>query len=297
MLILQKILLIIKVKYMKKYKLIKSYPHSPPLNSIAIPYNGSEGFINHNMKIINPDGVTYGYIHSNLLDEFKEFWQEIVEIKKDYEILSFIDIFGKIYIKNNRKDDNEDYFIPKDFSWDGKRHRTEEFLLKNSNTYKIHSVKRISDNQIFTINDEVTLDGSLQFTGKINRFEIHDEINFIIVWYANKGWDFLKTINKLKQKLFTTEDQIDIFEGDKYYIIGKYGEWKITEQLAHKFSNNNNSDYAYFRNLNAIEEYRIMNKPCLSLKEVLSILKQPLYHNHTNKRYEDVLTTFTKSKL
>jgi len=106
---------------MKKYKLIKIYPGSPPLNSII-----------------------ENWMYTYDISKEKDYWQEIVD--KDYEILSFsTEHLNQIVHFNGHKTIRFSGYIS-DF--------TVEDLIKNRN-FKIHSVKRPKDNIIFTIGDYV----------------------------------------------------------------------------------------------------------------------------------------------
>ena len=79
----------------------------------------------------------------------------------------------------------------------------------------IYSVKRINDNEIFTIGDKVTLDSSEQFTGNITSFILEEDS--IIVHY--NGYDNLSQISKVKEPLFKTFDNIEIFMNTPFHYI------------------------------------------------------------------------------
>ena len=59
----------------------------------------------------------------------------------------------------------------------------------------------------------------------------------------------LNNIKKFKQKLFTTEDSVDIFEGDEYYYINSNfsDPWKIVNTRADCPSIINKNDLNYKR--------------------------------------------------
>jgi hypothetical protein len=65
---------------MKEYKLIKKYPGSPELGTIARQKEGTNMYFFNGLQIYYPG-------------DFPEFWEEI----KEYEILSFIGGSGRIY--------------------------------------------------------------------------------------------------------------------------------------------------------------------------------------------------------
>jgi hypothetical protein len=69
---------------------------------------------------------------------------------------------------------------------------------------------------------------------------------------------------KYPDKLFTTNDNVDIYRGDEYYSINDF--WEITEHDTRIIINCNPT----FSTKEAAKEYILMNKPCLSLNDVFS---------------------------
>lgn len=241
---------------MKKFKLIKEYPGSPKLGDIATQ-NGLD--------------VIWFRINDSILhlvsdcENYPEFWELVV--KKDYEILSFLTETGVILIPEFK---GFKFFIPKDFAWDGNKHRSEKFMLKNSDTYKIHSIKRLSDGEIFTIGDLVNNKKLEKIT-----LAIHEK-NDIVLHLENlhRAVYLLKDKPlKTKQPLFTTKDGVDIFEGDKYTVV--YKEYFKIPVFDNKYIINKgfkeNSNYWYFSTKEKAEEYILLNKPILSLQEIYNL--------------------------
>lgn len=231
---------------MKKYKLIKEYPGSPKLGKIEkVPQFP---------KADNDE--LYFYI-----TKYPKFWKEIIE--KDYEILSFF-----------ANDENLIWVKAKDGRFDAKWQTyrpTEEDSLKEPGI-TIHSVKRLSDGKIFTIGDKIGTPGK---TFPIANFKIYEFENTILVdsYYEKfKSGHYnqrLKDVIKLKQPLFTTEDSIDIFEGD--IIYGVSNDWKV---FSH-FTDLQNKVKSWgikpiFSSKEKAEEYIFMNKPCLSLNDLVN---------------------------
>jgi len=245
---------------MKKYRLIKEYPGSPELGTIEIPIGNIHQMSNGN----------YGYKISST----PEFWEEIVE--KDYEILSYITISNAIWTKSkNNKDiwqndiDGCTFLLVK--------------LLESNLKAQIHSVKRLSDNEIFTIGDKI-------------RGHILEEI---FIAPSNKNdivlscKDLRRALYLIEDKhlkidskvLFKTEDGVDIFDYSKdhfYYV--KKESFKLCENL--KVINSNVTfkyepkKELYFSTKEKAEQYILMNKPCLSLNEVKFIINT--HRNKTN---------------
>lgn len=221
-----------------KYKLIKEYPGSPKL------------------------GNTIDNLENDWIENYSEFWQEIVE--KDYEILSFINPENLIYKKgnNNRFDANYQMYRP-----------DENDCLKEPG-FKIHSIKRLSDGEIFTIGDKIN---NTTFGGNGTIKSIRNIENNFIVFRIDfdKEWDdaddsecFLINLQKIKQPLFTTEDGVDIFEGNNYCAV--FYDFKYLEQEVIKNYELDNATLR-FSTKEKSEEYIIMNKPCLSINEITNL--------------------------
>jgi hypothetical protein len=88
--------------------------------------------------------------------------------------------------------------------------------------------------------------------------------------------------SKSRKPLFTTEDGVEIFEGDVWHLIDP-DYWRI---WSGNHSTVNPDRIKYFSTRQAAEEYILMNKPCLSLKEVIDLVEAKEY-----------LTQLVKSKL
>ena len=154
-------------------------------------YPGSpelDDIINYNNKT-NSARTLDGHNYYNGInpENYPEFWEEIVE--KDYEILEVKGKYGAIssYIKEL------------------------DYDLKDKIIFKI---KRLSDSEIFTIGDKVN-------NGIIKSIFIPFEFGTttVCIQCDNKKGIYLKDIQKIKQPLFTTEDCVDIFEGDECYYV------------------------------------------------------------------------------
>ena len=234
---------------MKKYKLIKEYPGSPIIGTIA-KFEKGKWYCHMIPKLQGSDDE----LHSLGCGEVKlypEFWEEVVE--KDYEILEYKTESG-ISCKAPFLSDSHQFYIDE--------------------RCKIYSIKRISDNSIFTIGDDV-LSKTCSVPNKILSIEL---INNKIRLYSRNSFYNLNDIEKFKQPLFTTEDGVDIFEGDKIYsiesslneinekIAGIYTRSSINHPVEHWYKDNK-----YFSTKEKAEEYILMNKPCLSLNDVAKV--------------------------
>lgn len=217
------------------------------------------------MKNITIDGVEY-----NITPVIKE-------IKKDYEILSVI--------TNNNK------FIEKVYNQDA---TIEPY-------WKIHSVKRLSDGEIFTVGDKVV--GYNNSIAKIKTIDLVGEISLNIGTDKHEGFS-LKKLKQLKQPLFTTEDSVDIFEGDLFYYV-KFVQYNNTLGKPFEIVRGDYPSFEYepqyekyFSTKEKAEEYILMNEPVLSLKDVASIYPG-INKSHPDKpsSQSERLKNLVKSKI
>ena len=159
---------------MNCYKLKKVYPFSPPLGT-EIMYNGKYWICN---KPIQGYSQFNKHISEFNPQDYPEFWEKVVEkectcgvfdccsnlknckilaskqpkiVEKDYEILSFTNYTGQISTK--RKNGlflnsicNNEYGV----------YAAEHHISK----WDIHSVKRLSDGEIFTVGDFVDINNA-----------------------------------------------------------------------------------------------------------------------------------------
>lgn len=172
-----------------KYKLIKTYPGSPKLGFIL----DKTWEVNYPLNCYLINGLTFNP------NNHTEFWEQVVE--KDYEILSFksLEKFKHGHLVHM----NQNNFKP-------------EKYLSSPNYWEIHSVKRLSDDEIFTIGDRIqyyNITGEKSHTHAISDITIYE--NKILLNHNHGTWkshgDFNK-VQKIKQLLFTTEQRSEIEE-------------------------------------------------------------------------------------
>ena len=226
-----------KVK-IKKYKLIKTYPTSPKL--------GSE-------VDVSADADPY--------KDFPDNWQDITPVKLDYQILSLARFCSIKPIITNVSDYGGG-FVGALLKCDGAR---------------IHSVKRLSDGEIFTLGDKVNYIHANNTIG-LKILKIYKDKNDLKFVMENCSSD--RTINVLKHvpdpiPLFKTEDGFDIYEGDTVWHTNLNPSLRIySSTVTHKkpFT----PVAGLFSTKEKAEEYILMNKPCLSINNVLGIYNDPL---------------------
>lgn len=171
-----------------KYKLIKKYPGCVELGTIV---ERDSNCSNYYYRLIN--GISNTFTPKNI-ENHPEFWQEIVE--KDYEILSLI-------LQRSDKHQISDMCA---------NSHNYKISLLNCHGNRIHSIKRLSDSEIFTIGDKIefTINNKKSSILIINSIDLND-LNEIVI-YTNKARTSLSHIHHIKQPLFTTEQRSEIEE-------------------------------------------------------------------------------------
>jgi hypothetical protein len=304
----------------KKYKLIQTYPGSLELNTvITVSDDHLNVYKNHPkfwQEVIEyPVGTKVSdSLTPNILTKQNDGWYQepsktsykdeditnhkrftIIKdkpvVEKDYEILTLIsktasksiinyETAGIGYQSNEfrRIYGNKDSFI-------------KSFL--NSDLWNIHSIKRLSDGEIFTVNDKVVGTKSIDENRKygpgytfIKEFRLADdrlviEISTGIIYdyrdSLGKGiWNFL-TIKKYKSSLFKTEDGVDVFEGDKFYCLNA----NLLEQIQVIFATKSTIKscfYRYFSTKEKAEEYVRLNKILFKTYDGVNIKEGDIYY-------------------
>lgn len=249
---------------MTKYKLIKEYPGSYSVGTV-ISFNDSHG----GLEIKTPEGkISFTSLSTlaaleTLVSNYPEFWEKIIE--KDYEILSFYSV-GQTIIPMRILNSNTGLFKLNKPKYKNDE-LTLDYLLKEG-SYSIYSIKRLSDGEIFTIGDKIT-GATYSEPRNIISFRI---INNKLRIDQSKGSSNLEDIKKLKNPLFVTEDGVDKYEGEEYYYLHKHS-FRIDKAVAHKGFNDVNTTGLYFSTKEKAEEYVLMNKPYLSIDDLLGEYK------------------------
>jgi hypothetical protein len=183
-------------------------------------------------------------------------WLKKIE-ELDYEILSYVKKGSTTCYTTKRRG--------------GERH--EEF-------WDIRVVKRLSDGEIFKIGDVVKTfeNGRNNRIKSISLAKGKDSLKQgIWIHYDGGSQHFSNTI-KVKDKLLTTEDGVDIYVGDETWILHKN-----TWYLSPKPTKHNNQHWFQvgepahwdFSCKEAAEAYMLNNKPCLSLDDIRRSLNLP----------------------
>lgn len=93
-----------------------------------------------------------------------------------------------------------------------------ENILKYPNDFTIHSIKRLSDGEIFTVGDKVK---QVSWIGPIKEIKIVGPMNncFVFIDCGDRVLDYLLSVVEKLTPLFKTEDGIDVFEGDLPWFL------------------------------------------------------------------------------
>jgi len=237
----------------RKFKLIKSYPNSENVGSVWTKREIYENYWYTNCYLIPED-----------VENNPEFFEEIIE--KQYEILSFENkVAGKwINIGLNR------------FQYEGDLVKHLDFMLSSDSNY-ISSIRRLSDNEVFSIGDKTT-------KGIITKIEICDNKGaFGIYTDLHNCWNGSGTFEKAKPVLFVTKDSKEIKTGDEYwYVIASDScvipwRWKALHDVANwtheamsaKSAKKPPLGYVQFSSEEKAQEWIVLNKPVLSITNIM----------------------------
>jgi len=274
----------------KKYKLIKKYPTSPKTGTIIQDAGNNQWYIGETKKLTEYAPRIIGMKPA----EYPEFWEEVKE--KDYEILE-IDGYSGHYILNPTTG-----FMT--YKGQGIGSYTAEYYLNSKYPHHIHSIKRLSDGEVFTIGDKIQ-----------NFIEEHNIINTIVtfkrtensLWISvgKRAGCLLDKAIKAKLPLFITEDKVDVYEGDTCvevrldnYNLHEYRCWQ-------KYYGENGIPLIgklMFSTKEAAERWIDENKPKYSKKDIgrmVNSLAEELYQEIRDYRNVDriSLESFGLTKL
>ena len=246
---------------LKKYRLIKTYPGSPVLG-FEVEKIGASIYV-------GGSGNTF-QIRKEYIEYHSEFWEEVIE--KDYEILCIKHKKSKCFYRNS-------------------------INLRNLNLYDIHSVKRLSDGEVFTVGDRINHYGEYAKNEFSTKTYTLKEIYFIeenkLTFYVGKSFNLgAISASKYKLPLFTTEDGVDIFKNTKFWYIDNF---IIKTYITREFSEIESS-YKKFSTKEKAEEYILLNKPCICLKDLIEAFF-PKDYNFNNRKSEGAIEDISVNLL
>ncbi len=165
----------------------------------------------------------------------------------------------------------------------------------------IHSVKRLSDGEVFTIGDKVMHKNNEVLSDNIKRIILSNENrNDLAPFFIMEHISFRCYIDKIshhKEPLFVTEDGVSIHKDYSGRISTVYEDFSFNydctmEYILSERETPHTFTIKYFSSKEAAEEYIIDNKPLCSLKEIRSIGRVG-----ENNLYYKKLVALAESKL
>lgn len=219
----------------------------------------------HAFSIAYTDYTVYTRIKAGLATLVKK------EKKPEYTILSLKSDKEKVYIEE---------FGEKGFSmFKNNREYWIEHRL-NLLHWNIYSIRRESDGEIFTIGDSVTHCLDDRDRGIIYSFEITNNKEILVRFGGVRDCDtnylYKNTISVLnkKTKLFTTEDGVDIYKGDKFFYIhpsyDKNTVWSACASDNIEYNHKNSFYTKKFSTEEKLKEYLFNNNQLFSLQMLLN---------------------------
>lgn len=205
---------------------------------------------------------------------------------KEYEIISFKSPYlGENDIIFNK--DGKGKFNPDCESHGVNREGYDLDYLLNQPTAEIHSVRRLSDNVVFSAKEKLKNNTAGIYTEEvIKSFEIVNDKMRVNLESSN-GYYLLSALEKLppieqevkKPVLFTSDDGWPVVNKDaEIWVINP--KWELYWKYAEAYKDVNWDGFKRFSTKEAAEQYIIDNKPCLSRNEVMGIVRK--INNGTN---------------
>jgi hypothetical protein len=194
---------------------------------------------------------TLGFQHNHM----ENFKKEIGEKRHpEYEILSVKSNWSEV-VYSDQSEISRYYSAPTHFA--------------------IHSVRRLSDGEVFQIGGKVQhVDG--HYSAVITEFYLPSDERGEMWFYCDGQKDTVKNLNNFTnlptpQPLFTTEDGVDIYE-ETVTLHGINTETWIPGRL-HFSRIFQDPEWKWFAIPYNRDRYILMNKPTLSVNEVLDIFR------------------------
>lgn len=228
---------------MAEYKLTKDFPMCPLEVGAIVTEDKWGQYVSEGVIIFEKE----------IIENYPEFWKKVEEL--EYEILTVIGKLGNITHKEN-------YSFPECF----------QTLVDTKESFNIHSVKRLSDSEVFTIGDVLEFKSFGKHKLTIDKFEIR---NPTIMFMGNDSATTICGAKKLKTPLFTTIDGVEILKGDTFFVVNtQYNRYKIQETVGGHFSKDNPNLKRFKQKKNA-KTYILYNKPCLNFNDIIKDVLDP----------------------
>ena len=189
--------------------------------------------------------------------------------QKDYEIISFISNNGII-----KKWENGLFGIH--FGEFTEKNQISKLEKPGFFNKKIHSVKRLSDGEVFTVKDHVRPKKGTPNNFIITGFTLDCNNKHILALGGNGGISINK-LKPVKKPLFTTFDNVDIYEGDSYHTYYLPTNYYSYCQKACKKRSGNKKDVIYFSTKQAAQDYINSKKVLFTTEDGVDIRKGDMF--------------------
>jgi hypothetical protein len=259
---------------MRKFKLIREYPNSPKIGTIA------EKKDEHSCYHLSD--IFHQPLNSVCIENYPEFWEEV---KEEFpKIISFRKTDASKYVINLTNRDNYN-----GWSLNGMLHAGE---CVDSGDFEIYQVAT-SETEVFTLGDKVKhpftdgfdviskfiicKDPKRDVVGAIDRPDLIGKL------VANVGNCFgncnieVSKLEKASEVLFVTEDGVEIFKGDKFYYISIREPNQACCSGCAQEGSAMNTNCKYFSTVEAAKKYIDENKPIYSKKQIEEALNYGTY--------------------
>lgn len=227
----------------KKYKLIKEYPNSPKLGSIIIdinPVNGAKDCW-YDENWCKAGVKSFLLPKSTNPENHPEFWELVKE--KEWEIISK-STFVKGYLTHVGGIELVEY---------------------------INAIKRLSDDTIFSIGYKIKcINSHVDKPEAITKIQLNKEETPCLFTssFSNNGVSVFKATKC--DKLFTTEDSVDIYKGDIYWFVNI----RVLTLSRHRADGQYLAeDVLRFSTKQKAEEYIAKSKPILTTEDGVDIFE------------------------
>jgi len=190
--------------------------------------------------------------------------QPVQEPKRDYEIVSFVAKDGWPAVQDSP--------LWKIHGGESKGIISYETCLE---TLSIHSVRRLSDGEVFTVGEKVVRNN---YEDTIYQFQVDgDKMNVAFHGGDIIGCFDLLNIQKLPPKpqvLFTTENGVEIhqgYEGELWRVFTTETSYEMWRPYNFGMPQYKGIGEKYFSTKEKADEWVLMNKPCLSVNDICAL--------------------------
>lgn len=218
-----------------EYKLVKWYPSLPEDWDVGMEVGQGERGEFGSFSPCN-SGYTDRKLHYREVRTNKDFWEKA---EKNYRVASY---------NCEKHGFNDD---PHTFD-----------KLKN----KIISVMRVSDGQKFFIGDKVKHKNINKYIFEIDSFYINGDDECIVHSKDIEHSEKIDLLDVIESPLFISEDGVEINFGDTFYVVNS--NFRVQQTTGGHFQNSN-WDGKRYSNYDDAHHFAILNKPCLSIQDVM----------------------------